>query len=136
MDSNPPSLILKVAKQAIEVAMKCVTSGETLLPFILTEGEPGAIHSLVGESFSEVLTMAQKQVERFGTETKAFAFSYDGFITVQGVKNDCIYIEAAEVGDGRIFMFGQKYRPKNNLEPIERIGNWVCLKQGLPKLKF
>lgn len=135
MQPKPSDLVLKVAKESIDLAMKCVATEETLLAFILTEGDPGAIHSLVGGPFSEVLKMAQKQVGRFGPETIAFAFAYDGFITLRGERSDCIYVEASEVGDERIFVFAQRYQPKKLFSPVKRIGNWTCLERWKPKIR-
>ena len=136
MEIKPSDLVLKVAKESIDLAIKFVATGETLLAFILTEGESGAIHSLAGESFAKVLTMAQDVVDGLGPETTAFAFAYDGFITLQGERSDCIYLESSEVGEERIFVFAQRYRPKKFLRPAKRIGNWMCLERGNPKLRW
>lgn len=136
MESKPSDLILNVAKNSIDLAMQCVATGETLLAFILTEGEQGEIHSLARESFSEVLSMAQEWVDGFGPGTTAFAFAYDGFITIRGERSDCIYVEASEIGDKRIFKFAQRYHPKKFSRPVERIGNWICLEKGEPKLSW
>jgi len=136
METRPSDLVLKVAKESIDLAMKCVATGETLLAFIQTEGTPGAVISLAGNSFAEVLAMAQEQVGTFGPETTAFAFAYDGFVTVTNDRNDCIYVEAAEVGGDRLFIFAQQYRPKKFLRPVKRIGNWMCLESSPTKLKW
>lgn len=136
METRPSDLVLKVAKESIDLAMKCVATGETLLAFIQTEGTPDAIISLAGKSFAEVLAMAQEQVGKFGAETTAFAFAYDGFITVKEERNDCVYVEAAEVGGDRLFIFAQQYHPKRFLRPVKRIGNWMCLENSPTKLKW
>jgi hypothetical protein len=136
MEIKPSDLVLKLAKESINLAMECVETGETLLAFILADGDPGAIHSLAGGSFAEVLNMAQEVVDGFGTETTAFAFVYDGFITLRGERTDCIYVEASEIGEERIFKFAQRYRPKKFSHPVERIGNFMCLERGEPKLSW
>jgi hypothetical protein len=135
METMPSDLIMKVVDHAIDLAMKCMETGETLLAFIITEGAPGAIHSLIGESFAETLTMAQEQVDGFGSETIAFAFAYDGFIPIMDKKNDCIYIEAAEIDGDKSFLFAQQYQPRKKSNSVERIGNCIYLKQGHMKLK-
>jgi hypothetical protein len=136
MDDKPTQPILDVAREAIDLAMKCVATGETLLAFVMTQGEPGAIVTLAGDSFEEVLAMAQGKVDELGDETRAFAFAYDGFITLRDERNDCIYVEATETSCDKLYMFAQRYRPKKFLRPVKRMGNWMCLETGAPKLNW
>ena len=136
MEMKLSDVVLKLVKESINLAMNCAETGEVLLAFIMTAGDPGAIHSLAGGSSDEVLNMAQKEVDGFGPETTAFAFAYDGFLTLRGEKTDCIYVEAAEIGGEKIFKFAQRYRPKKFSHPVERIGNFMCLERGEPELSW
>ena len=136
MTEKPSDSILKLAREAIDLAMKCVATGETLLPFIITEGSPGKLISLAAESSDEMFIMAQKQVQDFMADTKAFAFAYDGFIGAGDERSDCIYIEAAESGSATVFLFAQRYSPKKLFRPPRAVGNWVCLEKNEPKLKW
>jgi hypothetical protein len=136
MSEKPSDLILRLAREAIDIAMKCVATGETLLPFIVTEGSPGKVISLAVGSSAEVLTVAQQQVEDFGADTKAFAFAYDGFIGAADQRSDCIYIEAGEAGSDKVFLFAQRYSPKKVFRAAKAVGNWVCLEKNAPRLKW
>jgi hypothetical protein len=135
MKPKPSALVLKMASEAIDLAMECVATGETLLPFVITEGSPGRIVSLSLDGFDEVLAMAQETVDSLEGGTRAFAFAYDGFIAVEGERSDAIYVEAAEVGGAHIHLFAQRYRPKRFLRPVKRIGNLVQLDGNEPRLK-
>ncbi len=136
MNNKPTEPILDVARQAIDLAMECVATGETLLAFVVTEGDPGAIASLAGGPFDEMLAMAQSKVDALGEETTAFAFAYDGFITLQDERSDCVYVEATKTSCDTLYLFAQRYRPKKFLRPAKRIGNWICVPDGQTKLKW
>ena len=136
MTKEPTEDLFAIVGEAIDLAIKCVSTGETLIPFVMTDGDPGAIITLMGDSFDQSLNMAQEKIDGFGVETRAFAFAYDGFITLEGERTDAIYVEAARVGDEQVFMFGQRYRPKRFLRPVKAIGNPMYLQKGEPKLRM
>src|SRR5436190_3360084 len=131
----PPEPIFDLVRQAIDLAIKCVDTGETLVPFFMTEGEPGAVISIVADSSDQSLAVAQKTVNDFDARTKAFAFAYDGFITMHGERTDAIYVEASYTGSHHIYVFVQRYSPAQAGEPAARIGNWAYLRSNESRLK-
>ena len=100
----------------------------------MTEGDPGAIITIVADSADESLAIAQKNVNGFDARTKAFAFAYDGFVSMQGERSDAIYVEAAYTGFHHIYVFVQRYNPSQAAKPVARIGNWAYLQQNEPRL--
>jgi len=130
-----PEPIYELVREAIDLAIRCVDTGETLVPFLMTEGEPGAVISIPGASADEVLAIAQKTVNDFDARTKAFAFAYDGFIRIEDERTDAIYVEASYAGSHHIYVFVQRYTPARSGEPAVRIGNWAYLQRNESRLK-
>jgi hypothetical protein len=122
-------------RQAIDLAIKCVDTGETLVPFITTEGKPGKIVSIVADSADESVAIAQRNIDELDLETTSFAFAYDGYITVDGERSDAIYVEASYRNSDQIFVFAQRYKPRVDDDPASREGNWTYLQQNQPRLK-
>ena len=129
-----PEPLYDLVRQAIDLAMQCVDTGETLMPFIMTEGEPGAVISIMADSADESLALAQKTVNDFDKRTEAFAFAYDGFITMHGERTDAIYIEASFPGSQHIYVFVQRYCPAHSDKPATKVGNWVYLQSNQSRL--
>jgi hypothetical protein len=92
MNKKPSEILIKLARESINLAMKCVSTGETLVPFIMTEGAKGAIITIAGESIEKSILVAQKTILELDNGTDAFAFAYDGFLTFQGEKFDDSYL--------------------------------------------
>jgi hypothetical protein len=134
MTKKSSEILIKLARESINLAMKCVSAGETLVPFIMTEGAKGAIITIAGESIEKSILVAQKTILEFDNGTEAFAFAYDGFLTFQGEKVDAIFVESGKVSDDKIFVFAQRYKYSGNKKEAERIGNWVCLEKMEPRL--
>ena len=130
-----PEPVFELVRQTIDLAIRCVDTGETLARFLMTEGESGAVISLVADSADESLVLAQRNVDAFDSRTTAFAFAYDGFITMQGERSDAIYVEASFAGAGHVFVFVQRYTPRQASTPVTRIGNWAYLQRNTPRLK-
>ena len=130
-----PEPVFDLVRQTIDLAIRCVDTGETLVTFLMTEGESGAVISIVADSADESLLLAQRNVDAFDSRTTAFAFAYDGFITMQGERSDAIYVEASFAGAGHIFVFVQRYAPRQSSTPVTRIGNWAYLQQNTPRLR-
>lgn len=130
-----PEPVFDLVRSAINLAIQCVETGETLIPFLMTESDPGAIITIVADSADESLAIAQKNVDGFDARTKAYAFAYDGFISMEGKRSDAIYVEASYVGSGRVYVFAQRYAPTQPDKPLTRIGNWAYLQQNEPRLR-
>lgn len=135
MNKKSSEILIKLAKKSIDLALDCVSTGKTLVPFIMTEGTKGAIITIVGESIEKSILIAQKKILEFDNGTDAFAFAYDGFLTLQGEKFDAIFVEAGKESDDNIFVFAQRYKCNENTKKAASIGNWVCLEKMDPKLK-
>jgi hypothetical protein len=53
----------------------------------------------------------------------AYAFAFDGFITVEGTRTDAILVEASERNRPAAMRMAQRYSPKNLLRRFQTIGN-------------
>ena len=135
MDKKPPDILIKLAREAIDLAIECVSTGETLIPFIMTEGAEGAIITIVGESIEKSNKIAREKIHEFDKGTDAFAFAYDGFLTLKGDRADAIFVEVGERTDNKIFVFTQRYKYQKNSNSLQRIGNWECLETMKSRLE-
>jgi hypothetical protein len=138
MTSSPSEPILSLVHEACDLAIDCVETGDALIPFVLTEGSPGNpgnLTSILENSPVESLAIAQKEVDELDNRTRAFAFAYDGFVTMEGERSNAIYVEASYAGAHHIFTFVQRYRRGTKKRPAARIGNSVYLAEHESRLR-
>ena len=83
------------------------------------------------KTFSEIgrlrLEQAREAVASLPPSVTAYAFAYDGFITVQGTKFDAILVEASERGRPAGVRMAQRYTPKAGSRDFQAIGNPALL---------
>jgi len=119
---------------AVSVAMECIATGETLLPFVITEGGRGAILSIDAEEAAEQIAMAQRSVDDLPAEASAWAFAYDGYLTLDEEKTDAVFFEVGERSNISILVYAQRYRPANSDQKVEMIGVLSRLPKSKPRL--
>jgi len=125
---KPSELLRKLLQETIEAGMRTVGSGNDLIPFLVTDGEKaGAIAVLACEDFDKSTQAAKKIIARVQDSIVRYAYAYDGYLTLEGERNDAIFVEAVERAQDHVFVFAQRYRPKRFLRPAKTIGNPALL---------
>jgi hypothetical protein len=121
---KPSELLRKLLQETIEAGMRTVGNGNDLIPFLVTDGEKaGAITVLGCEDFDKSTQAAKKIIARLQDSLVAYAYAYDGYLTLEGERHDAIFVEAVERAQDHVFVFAQRYRPKGFFRPAKAIGN-------------
>ena len=82
---------------ALDHGIDSVTEGGPLIPFALTETSDGRdLTRFATETLEEGQALARDHVRAAGADRAAIA--YDGYLTVEGDRNDAIFVEAQERG--------------------------------------
>ncbi len=70
-------------------------SGGPLLPFVVTSSNgERSLNVFATESLEESMAAARQFLAQLPAGAEAFAFAYDGFVTVEGVRTDAILVES------------------------------------------
>jgi hypothetical protein len=120
---------------AMTLAMKCIADGEPLQPFVITEGGRGAILSIVGENAGQQLSLAQQTIDDLPADAIAWAFAYDGYLTLDDAKTDAIFIETGERSAAEVQVYAQRYLPAMDDRAVEKIGTFGRLTKMAPRLQ-
>jgi hypothetical protein len=103
-------------------------SGGPLIPFVITEQDgKRELHRYAAEMLEDCERQARDSVASLPDSVTAYAFAYDGFITVQGVKFDAILVEASERGRPAGVRMAQRYTSKAGSRDFQIIGNPTLL---------
>lgn len=103
--------------------MECINGGETLQPFVITEGGRSSILSIVGESVAEQFWIAQRAIDELPTEARVWAFAYDGYLTLDEEKTDAIFIEVGDRSVPEVSVYAQRYAPASPGTKMKLIGS-------------
>lgn len=94
---------------ALDYGIECVSTGETLIPFaaVLVDGQR-QLRRLLAEGPEA----AERMLDRLLTQEpiEAYAYAYDGYVTLEGERSDAVFVEGAERG----VLFAQRYRPADH----------------------
>jgi hypothetical protein len=119
---------------AMDVAMQCIATGETLLPFVITEGGRGAIVSIDAGKAAEQLELAQRAVDDLPADASAWAFAYDGYLTLAEEKTDAIFIEVGSRAQTTVSVYAQRYSPAGAGRKVKKIGVLSRISNMKPRL--
>lgn len=107
---------------AKRLAIECIGSGETLQPFVITEGGRGSVITIVGESTAELLLIAQRAIDDLPPDARVWAFAYDGYLTLDQEKTDAIFIEVADRSAPNVTVYAQRYAAASPDAEMKLIG--------------
>lgn len=108
---------------ALDHAVQMKKDGiDPMLPFAFVYSDNNnTLKSFVGDT----LEYAEKMFERTIMEEKPdyAIYGYDGYLTIEGNKNDAILLKAYQKTDDVIYLVGQRFIPKSDQNDCEIIGN-------------
>ena len=114
---------------ALDHGIDSVTEGGPLIPFALTEtGDGRDLTRFATETLEEGQARARDHVRAAGADRAAIA--YDGYLTVEGDRNDAIFVQAQERGESDSVLFAQRYRPGGRFKKFTTIGNAAFVERG------
>jgi len=114
---------------ALDHGVESVRDGDgPLIPFVITEQDgKRELHRYAAEMLEDCERQARDAVASLPASVTAYAFAYDGFITVQGTKFDAILVEASERGRPAGVQMAQRYIPKDGSRDFQTVGNPALL---------
>jgi hypothetical protein len=113
-----------LAFMAPDHGIDSIREGGPLTPFVMHEDRDGQRHlnRFVAETLEEGVGRA-REFARDDVPAERIAVAWDGYLTVDGVRSDAIFVEAQETGETSSVILAQRYRPKARLRKFETIGN-------------
>lgn len=97
----------------LDYGVECVSTGETLIPFAaVLVGRQRQLRRLLAEGPEA----AERILERLLAQEpiEAYAYAYDGYVTLEGERSDAVFVEGAERGTDKGVLFAQRYRPADH----------------------
>lgn len=108
--------LAELAIFALNHALRSIEDSEGMLvPFVMTDNEEEgrSLHRFVANSMEQSRQRARDWVGEASPSVSRYAFAWDGYVRVDDVKWDAVFVEAG----GRVLPHGmllcQRYRPGN-----------------------
>ncbi len=132
--SDPKKLDSSVALndllfKALDHAVDSVSTGEDLIPFMLSESAQGqrTLQRFLSDRLELSVGQAKSAAANLSNEVVRYAIAYDAYVTVAGERFDTVVVEAGERGAGPGWSLGQRYRKPSGGHQFEVVGNPMLL---------
>ena len=112
--------------KALDHAIESVSGGEMLVPFVMTNTN---IHRFVADR----VEIAKDKAENYIKEQKdepLMVLAYDGFITVENIKHDAVFVKSIDRNRKKKLVLAQRYVPTTTEQIFKKIGNPVLVEQA------
>jgi hypothetical protein len=111
--------------KALDHAVDSVSTGEDLIPFILTETTYGqrTLRRFQSDRLEWSVEQAKVAAANLSGEVVRYAVAYDAYVTVAGERFDTVVVEAGERGAGPGWSLGQRYRKASSGQQFAIVGN-------------
>jgi hypothetical protein len=128
--------LLDLVFAALDHGIESARSGSPFTPFVMTViGEKKTLYRFVADDFETAVNKAREYIGTLPQDVIVYAMALDGFVTLENIKQDAVIVEAEERDKGFGVLFAQRYRPLQDTQSFEVIGNPVCLGQIQQRLK-
>jgi hypothetical protein len=113
------------AFEALDLGFACFSDGDHS-PFVLLVDRTGERHLISIESMSgvidaELVQSGRQIIQGFGSG-QLYGVVWDGYLTRDGVKQDAVFVEAADQRTAVAFVFAQAYKRKKRSKRLEKVG--------------
>jgi len=108
--------LAELAVFALNLAFRSIEDGEGMLvPFVMTDtaDEGRTMHRFVADSMEQSRQRARDWVDEAGDAVCRYAFAWDGYVKVDDIKWDAIFVEAGDRVLPHGMLLCQRYRPRN-----------------------
>ncbi len=114
---------MELAFAALDHGIASVADGGPLIPFAMIETPAGrTLARFVADTLEEGQARAREHVGAAADAQRA-AVAYDGYLTLEGIRSDAIFVEAQERGEAAAVVFAQRYRPAGRFKKFDTVGN-------------
>ena len=112
-----------LALQALDHALGSLEGGEPLIAFALVANDNGIrLTRFIAESLEEGVEQGRTRLAGMSpAEAQIAAFAYDGYLRLDGVRSDAIFVEAQARGMTVSASIAQRYKPSEG--PPDLIGD-------------
>lgn len=118
---------------ALDYAIECVSPGETLIPFVaVTRDGQRQLRRLLAEGPEAAESMLNKLLAEEAVE--AYAYAYDGYVTLDGERSDAVFAEGAEHGSAKGVLVVQRYRPADDPDGFAVEGKPTLIEHPVSRL--
>ncbi|MDR2875323.1 MAG: hypothetical protein LBV44_05280 [Methylobacillus sp.] len=99
---------------ALDYAIGSIEEAAPLIPFVMVVSKDGnkKLTRFAHELLEKGLEAAQGYIHGEKDNIKTYTMAWDGFITIEGKKWDCIFVEAGERGTEQGVLLAQRYEKK------------------------
>ncbi len=108
--------LAELAVFALNHALRSIEDSEGMLvPFVMTdnEAEGRSLHRFVADSMEESRRRAEDWVGEADLSVSRYAFARDGYVKLDDVKWDAVFVEAGDRVLPHGMLLCQRYRPEN-----------------------
>lgn len=130
---EPSEDLMDLVFTALDHAVDSIEGGGPLIPFLLVESDDGErrIHRFPGD-LEEGQHQARETARSVSGHARA-AVAWDGYLTLDDVRTDALFVEASEAGDAESVLIGQRYEMAGRIrKKIQPLGNPGFLPPGEP----
>lgn len=112
--------------KALDHAIDSVTDGGVLVPFVMTQNN---LSRFVSGKIEEAKAEAEIYIEEEKNEP-LLVLAYDGFVTIENIKNDAIFVKGVDRNKKKKLVIAQRYVPATSKQVFKTVGNPVLIEQG------
>ena len=107
----PSDALLDLICTALDHGIASIAhSGGPLTPFVLSgAGDQRQLHRFVTHDYQQSCQQAIDFVTELDTQTDRYAIATDGYLTLNDLRSDAIFVEAGERGQPSGVFFAQRY---------------------------
>jgi len=108
--------LAELAVFALNHALRSIEDSEGMLvPFVMTdtEDEGRSLHRFVADSMEQSRQRARDWVGEAGSAVSRYAFAWDGYVRVDDVRWDAVFVEAGDRVLPHGMLLCQRYRVEN-----------------------
>ncbi|MEK7954256.1 hypothetical protein [Luteolibacter soli] len=111
---------------SLDHAVASVGEGGPLIPFLIIEKDGDrTLSRFMADHLEDSVAQGRLALSQLPEGTSAYAFAYDGYVTVEGQRNDAVIVEASEVGKSAAIQLAQRYSAEGG--NFQTIGNAAFL---------
>ena len=131
--------LAELAVFALNHAFRSIADGEGMLvPFVMTdtEHEGRSLHRFVADSMEQSRERARDWVGEAGPSVSRYAFAWDGYVKVDDIKWDAVFVEAGDRVLPHGMLLCQRYRAQNgNGGPRQIVGEPMLVEKPESRLQ-
>jgi hypothetical protein len=131
--------LAELAVFALKHALRSIEDSEGMLvPFVMTDNvaEGRSLHRFVADSMEQSRQRARDWVGEAEPSVSRYAFAWDGYVRLDDVKWDAVFVEAGDRVLPHGMLLCQRYKPENgNGSPRQVVGEPMLIDKPASRLQ-